>query len=193
MLTNRKREYFCEHIEINGEQIRINIGSNTGGVYYEIIKRMIDQLDIAIKIHKRVLVYQFILSTNYYTPDNKRISNLMKNLKQKIGRDYGIKQIGYAWVREQERAKKQHYHVVLFLDGNKIQHPKKLNAIIKEMWEPHGHMPVIRNPFYYIKKNDNATRLDVIWRISYSAKIRGKGYRDPQANDYQTSRLRIRY
>ena len=191
MSTNGKREYFFEHIEINGEQIRINIGDNNGGVYYEIIKRMIDQLDIAIKIHNRVLVHQFILSTNYYTPNSKRVTNLMKNLKQKIRRDYGIKQIGHAWVREQERAKKQHYHVVLFLDGNKIQHPKKLNAIIKTMWEPyHGHVPVIRNPFYYIKKNDNATRLEAIWRISYSAKIRGKGYRDPQANDYQTSRLK---
>ena len=191
MLTNRKREYFCDHIDINGEQIRINIGSNTGGVYYEIIKRMIDQLDIAIKIHKRVLVHQFILSTNYYTPNSKRVTNLMKNLKQKIRRDYGIKQIGHAWVREQEKVKKQHYHVVLFLDGNKIQHPKKLNAIIKTMWEPyHGHVPVIRNPFYYIKKNDNATRVEAIWRISYSAKIRGKGYRDPQANDYQSSRLK---
>jgi len=189
--TNGKREYFFEHIEINGEQIRINIGSNAGGVYYEIIKRMIDQLDIAIKIHKRVLVHQFILSTNYYTPNSKRVTNLMKNLKQKIRRDYGIKQIGHAWVREQEKVKKQHYHVVLFLDGNKIQHPKKLNAIIKTMWEPyHGHVPVIRNPFYYIKKNDNATRLEAIWRISYSAKIRGKGYRDLQANDYQSSRLK---
>ena len=58
---------------------------------------MIDQLDISIKIHKRVLVYQFILHTNYYTPDSKRVTNLMKNLKQKIGRDYGIKHIGYAW------------------------------------------------------------------------------------------------
>jgi len=31
---------------------------------------------------------------------------------------------------------------------------------------------------------------EAIWRISYMAKIRGKGYRDPQANDYQTSRLK---
>jgi|LWDU01.1.fsa_nt_gi hypothetical protein len=27
----------------------------------------------------------------------------MKNLKQKISRNYEIKQIGYAWVREMER------------------------------------------------------------------------------------------
>ena len=190
MPTNRKRKYFHDHIEINGEQIHVNIGKNKGGVYYEIITRMIGQLDASIKIHKRVLVHQFILSTNYYTPNNKRISNLMKNLKQKIKRDYGITEIGYAWAREQERAKKQHYHVVLFLDGNKIQHPKKLNSIIKEMWLPHGNVPVVKNPFYYIDKDDNDTRLEAIWRISYIAKIRGKGCRDPQANDYGASRLR---
>jgi hypothetical protein len=192
MLTNRKRKYFHDHIEINGEQVHINIGKNKGGVYYEIITKMVEQLDIAIKIHGRILVYQFILSTNYYTPENKRVSNLMKNLKQKISRDYEITGIGYTWVREQERSKKQHYHVVLFLDGNKIQHPKKLNTIIKKMWSPHGHMPVVKNPFYYINRDDNETRLDVIWRISYMAKIRGKGYRDPQANDYQASRLKFK-
>ena len=106
MPTNRKRKYFCDHLEINGEQIHINIGKNKGGVYYEIITKMIEQLDASIKIHKRVLVHQFILSTNYYTPNSKRVTNLMKNLKQKIRRDYGIKQIGHAWVREQEKVKK---------------------------------------------------------------------------------------
>jgi len=194
MLTNRKRKYFYDHIEINGEQVHINIGKNKGGVYYEIITRVIGQLDAAIKIHGRILVHQFILHTNYYTPDSKRVSNHMKNLKQKIKRNYGITNIGYAWAREQERdrAKQQHYHVVLFLDGNKIQHPKKLNMIIKEMWSPHGNMPAVKNPFYYIGKDDNETRLEAIWRISYIAKIRGKGYRDPQANDYQTSRLKFK-
>ena len=29
-----------------------------------------------------------------------------------------------------------------------------------------------------------------IYRISYLAKTRGKGYRDPQAKDYETSRLK---
>ena len=190
MLNNRKREYYCDHIDINGEQIRINIGWNIGGVYFEIIERMIKQLDIVIQIHSRVLVHQFILPINYYTPNNKLISNLMKNLRQRIDRIYGIKKIGYAWVREQEKSKKQHYHVALFLDGNKIQHPKKLNDIIEKMWAPHGSFTKIRNPYYYINKDDNATRLEAIWRISYYAKIRGKGYRDSQAKDYQTSRVK---
>jgi hypothetical protein len=64
--------------------------------------------------------------------------------------------------------------------------------IIKKMWAPHGSIPTIGNPFYYINKNDNKTRLEAIYRISYIAKIRGKGYRDPQANDYGTSRLKLK-
>ena len=191
MPTNRKRKYFSETIEVDGEQIPINIGENKGGVYYEIVHRAIEQLDIAIEIHKRVFVYNFILHTNIFTSNNYRITNLMKNLRRKLGRDYKINKIGYEWVRELERADTQHYHVALFLDGNKIQHPKRLKVIIKKMWEPHGHIPVIRNPFYYIDKDDNATRLEAIWRISYIAKIRGKGYRDPQANDYGASRLKL--
>jgi hypothetical protein len=61
---------------------------------------------------------------------------------------------------------------------------------IKEMYAPYGHMPVIENPFYYINKDDNKTRFEAIYRLSYLAKVRGKGYRDTQAKDYQTSRLK---
>jgi len=190
MPTNRKRKYFSETIDVDGEQIPINIGENKGGVYYEIVHRAIEQLDIAIEIHKRVFVYNFILHTNIFTSNNYRITNLMKNLRRKLGRDYKINKIGYEWVRELERADTQHYHVALFLDGNKIQHPKRLKVIIKKMWEPHGHIPVIRNPFYYIDKDDNETRLKAIWRISYMAKIRGKGHRSDQANDFGASRLK---
>jgi hypothetical protein len=193
MTTNRKREYFCETIDVNGEDIPINIGSNKGGVYHGIIQRGIEQLDIAIQIHKRVLVYYFILHTNVYTEDSYRVTNLMKNLKQKLGRDYQMKNIGHEWVREHERdtADTHHYHVALFLDGSKIQHPKKLLILIRKMWVLHGHVPYIRNPFDYINRNDNDTRLKAIWRISYMAKIRGKGHRAEQANDYGASRLKL--
>jgi hypothetical protein len=50
-------------------------------------------------------------------------------------------------------------------------------------------MPVISKPYYFVDKNNPNKRLEAIWRISYMAKIRGKGYRDPQAKDYGTSRL----
>ncbi len=140
---------------------------------------------------QRSLVLRFDLHLNIYTPDNKRISNFMNNIRNYLSRNYDIHKMGSVWVREMERAKTQHYHLALFLDGNKIQHPKKLLPVLKEKWLPFGGMPTISKPFYYIDKNNHAQqRTEVIKRISYFAKIRGKGYRDTQAKDYGTSRLK---
>jgi hypothetical protein len=53
-------------------------------------------------------------------------------------------------------------------------------------------MPVISKPYKYIDKHNlKKERQEAIYRISYLAKVRGKGYRDPQAKDYGTSRLKL--
>ena len=187
--NNRKTVYFDEHYEYNGEILTIQQGKQ--GVYIETLNKIIEQLDIALQIHKRILVHRFDLHVNYYEGNSKRLSRFMNRLKQWIKRNYGIIDIGSIWVREREKAKEQHYHLTLYLDGNKIQHPKKLNVQIKEMWAPHGHMPTILKPYYYIDRNNlKARRLDAIYRVSYLAKVRGKGYRDEQAKDYGASRLK---
>ena len=81
-MLNRKRKYFKEFIEINGEEIPINIGEKKNGVYFEIVKRAIEQLDIALKIHTRVLVYRFDLHPTYFTGNNKLLSKFIKRTKQ---------------------------------------------------------------------------------------------------------------
>jgi len=182
--------YFDEHYKYNGEILTIQQGKQ--GTYIEMLNKIIEQLDLSLQIHKRILVHRFDLHVNYYEGTNKRISKFMNRLNQWMRRNYGIKNIGYIWVREREKSKEQHYHLALYLDGNKIQHPKKLNAQIKEMWAPHGYMPTISKPYYYIDKNNHKERrLEAIYRVSYLAKVRGKGYRDEQAKDYQTSRLKL--
>ena len=50
-------------------------------------------------------------------------------------------------------------------------------------------MPTIKNPYYYLDKNNlNIELAKAIYRISYLAKVRGKGYRSQQAKDYGASR-----
>jgi len=187
--NNRKTVCFDEYYKYNGEIISIQQGKQ--GIYIEMLNKIIEQLDISLQKHKRILVHRFDLHVNFYEGINKRISKFMNRLNQWMKRNYDIKDVGYVWVREREKAKEQHYHLALYLDGNKIQHPKKLNAQIKEMWAPHGHMPTILRPYYYIDKNNlKAKRLDAIYRVSYLAKVRGKGNRDQQAKDYATSRLK---
>ena len=189
--NNRKTQYFGEYLPYHNEQLKLIDGSEQYGIYKEILIKTIEQLDASIKIHKRILVVRMDLHLNIYTGDNKRISNFMNNTNKYLSRNYDINKMGFVWAREMERAKTQHYHTALFLDGNKIQHPKKLLPALKEKWLPFGHIPTISNPFYYIDKdNHTQQRADAIERLSYLAKIRGKGYRDTQAKDYGTSRLK---
>jgi len=187
---NRKTEHYSEFVVIGGEKLFIN-SRKKQGVYLEILEGFVRQLDIALSIHKRLMVYRFDLKVKQYSNNNKVMSNFINRTKQWIKRSYDIDNIGYVWVREHEQSKKLHYHLAIFLDGDKIRYPNKLFKKLKEMWKPHGHMPTIANPYYFIDKhNQFIVRGEVIYRVSYLAKIRAKGYRHPQTKDYGTSRLK---
>jgi len=190
---DRKTKYFENYLELNNQQLKINAGAGKG-IYLNILNRVINQLDIAYSIHKRLLVLRFDLHLKNYTPNNTVMSRFIKTIKQWISRNYKMKDIGYAWAREHERSrsKQQHYHLVLFLDGDKIRYPNKLIKRIKDTWLPNGHMPTVKNSYYFIDKhNKEEERGEAIYRMSYLAKTRGKRYRDPQTKDYGTSRLSI--
>ena len=188
MAQNRKHITHNETMLRNGIAYRLNVKSS--GVYSAIAHTAIDQIDICMEQWKRVLVYRFDLHQAYYTGDNKLISRFMKNLKKHLQRAYQMNEIGYLWVREKERAKHQHYHGVLYLDGNKIRHPAKLKRTMETLWKnlrDSNHLPTIKNPYYFV--DNEQEKIKAIERISYLAKARGKGYRDQQAKDYGSSRL----
>jgi hypothetical protein len=191
--NNRKTKCFDECFNYMGEELIILQGNkNNQGSYVEILNKMIEQLDIALQIHKRLMILRVDFHSTYYTGNSRQFSKFINRLKQWIYRNYGIRNIGHVWAREQGRAKTQHYHLALFLDENKIRHPKRLIAQIQEMWAPYGHIPVIKNPYYSINKsNFKNQRHKAIKRISYLAKVKGKGYRNKQAKDFSTSRLKM--
>ena len=189
--NNRKRIIFDDVFSHNEKTYRVN--ANKSGLYVEILNSMIEQFDIALTKWKRVFVYRFDLHTDYYTKDNKKMSEFISRLSKRLKREHGFKNIGYCWVREQERAKSQHYHWVLFLDGDLIQHSNRLTQVIKSVWErPTGgyYVPTIKNPFYFVDNKQAAQ--EAIYRVSYLAKSRGKGYRDKQTNDFQCSRMKVK-
>ena len=188
--SNRKHIIYDEYVEVNGVRYLVNTSIN--GIYTEIIYPMIEQYQAVKKRRNRVFVLRFDLHQKFPTQDSQHISAFRKRLFQKLRRSYKFREIGYCWVREQEKSKAQHYHCVLFLNGSLIRHPSRLLLIIKDAWErPQGafHMPVIEKPFYFV--DEPHIEQEAIYRISYMAKARGKGYRSAQAKDFSCSRLRL--
>jgi len=190
---NRKTVSYDDQYHFGAATYKVNV-TKRSGIYKEIMQKMIEQLSAAIKLHKRLLVVRFDLHSYDFDNNSRKVSLFRKAIIQWIERNYNTQQVGYVWVREQERSKKQHYHFALFIDGNKIRHPKKLLEVIADKWSytdhHNNHMPVVKNPYYFV---DNEKALsDAIYRISYLAKERSKGHRPDQAKDYSTSRLKYK-
>ncbi len=190
--SRMKQHNYCFY-NYKEEELFIN-SSETKGVYPNIIEKIVEQLDICLAIHKRVLVVRFDLSLDEYSGDNHTISTFINRQKQRMLKTYGVQNIGHAWKRERETSKAQHYHVALFINGNKIQYPSKLLRQIKAKWFKHGRCWIPDDCFYYLdisKSNFKQMRGEAIYRLSYLGKTRGTGYKDIQAKNYSVSRLII--
>lgn len=176
-----------------GQIWSVNVGENN---QYQIcpkhMKRTIDQLNVMCEKYRRVFVVTCDLHMNGYTDSNNIVSQFQRKLFALIKSKYHINDIGFSWVREGDGTKQQHYHYALFLDGKQIRHPDTLLDIIQEKWmlADGGHVYTPKNCYNMILKNDFQAKQEVIYRLSYHAKERGKGHRAKQTKDYSTSRLK---
>lgn len=188
---NRKYITHSDTIEHSGIEYLIN--STKSGIYTSIVHRFIEQLDIGLQRWRRVLAVRFDLHhKDIQTHSNKWLSRFIKNLKRRLERAYGLSDLGFIWVREQERGKAQHYHLVIWLDGNIVRSAENLLPIINETWQainPINTIGYAGRSEIFIDTEDK--KREFIYWISYFAKARGKGYRAEQVKDYQCSRLTI--
>jgi hypothetical protein len=76
------------------------------------------------------------------------------------------------------------------IDGHKVNYPHEVTSKVKEIWRQlDGSEYFPKNCYYNVKRDDYESIQDVIWRISYLAKARGKGYKPDQTKNYGTSRI----
>lgn len=192
--TNRKHITKAGSITHNGEEYRINNGKGERkyALYAPILRKIIDQYQIALEKWRRVFVLRVELHLSHETDNNRVVSLFLKRLNKQLKQKYDFKEVGYAWAREYHgKGKGQHYHLVLFLDGDKVKHSSRINEVIKSTWErPLGGYSLgsIKRPFYFVNNKDVEQK--AIYRVSYLAKTRGKGERPPQTKDYQCSRMK---
>jgi len=179
-------------VEINESVFSIQ-GNSKQGCFLEILERIKQQLDAMLSHHCKILVVRMDLHVKGYSPENEIISKFIRKARKKLSAYYGFKRFGFIWVREQEKAKQQHYHLAFFLDANIVRYPDKLISIcqrIAEGWELFLYTP--KNCYYLIARNDSGAYQEAFYRLSYFSKERGKGYKAKAANDYSSSRIKER-
>lgn len=104
---------------VGGDVVKLPINvTKKSGCYVEILEAIIRELVAMLSIHSKVLAVRFDVSLHDYTSDNGVISRFLKSLRRWIERNYNSK-LGYVWVREHDTAKKQHYHFLVIVNGDK--------------------------------------------------------------------------
>lgn len=188
-----RRVVRAERVFIDGLEFRVNADSKKG-VYLEIIEAAKQQLDAMLSHHARVLVIRLDIRQPDYTADNKPMSRFMGKLLKRLKRRYETERIGFVWVRELERAKQQHYHLALMLDGRAVRHPARVIELAEEIadrWDwPAPYTP--RSCYYLIHRMDRERYQEALYRLSYMAKERGKFHKAQAANNYGRSAVKPR-
>ena len=184
-----KQITYDKQIQLGDDSLRI-LNDKFYGSYLEILNAIKMQLDAMLSHHCKIMVLRVDLHTYELTSNNKLISDFNRRLRKRLKAKYQLKRIGFVWAREQEKAKSQHYHLAIFLDANKIKHPKKVIELIEHLWEDWDNpKPYTPENCYAIVHRNKKNYQQAFKRLSYLAKIRGKGYIRENVNNYSTSRI----
>lgn len=163
---------------------------NKRGVYTQILHRSIQQIEHMLSHHQRVFLYRFDLRCKYYSPLNTTLSKFISNLKNWAKPNYKTLRFGFIWVRERNpTTPNQHYHVVIMIDGSKVDTPYRISKKISELWDGSPYFP--NDSYYRIKRHDYESIQYAIERISYLAKVDTKSAKNKTTNAYSCSRIKM--
>ena len=164
------------------------------GCYLEPLQRIESQMTAMLSHYTNVMMIRVDIHVKELegTFDNKIMTDFMHELRKGINRQYGLKRIGYFWVREIETVKHQHYHLVLMVDAAKVNTPKgifieceKIARRTYELAKP--SLPA--NSYIKVERGDSETFDRMFYRVSYLTKERGKQRKGKFANNYGSSNI----
>lgn len=161
------------------------------GWYPKILYRFVDQLEAMLTHSRCVMVVRFDLRMNGYSNSNVLMTIFWRRLRKKLKRRYANFKLGFVWVREKEKAKQQHYHVVVLVSKDIVHYSGTITTAVIDVWQSitdtQAHIP--QNCYYTVKCEDWGSFIEPVKRVAYLAKSRGKGYKPDQTKDFGSSRI----
>jgi len=166
-------------------------GSDQQPLCPTILRSAHQQFKAMLSHHSTVLVVRLESRVNHFSSCNASMLRVLKGFIRQLKQRYKLKRVGYQWVREIERSAKQHYHLVIAIDGNKVNYPAKIHRLW-EMCHERAALPkpfTPKNSYVNVSRGDLRAYRDVIYRMSYLAKCRGKDFSRTWLHNFACSRV----
>jgi len=182
---------YAKTYSLFGKEYAINTWDGEYGIREDILHPMIHQMEAMLSYHSKVYQVRLESHDKRYSGDNRAFTHRLRVLIKRL-KGRGDLRIAYCWVREKDRSKHYHYHLVLWVNGQKTNSAWAIQTHWEEIHQETGasapHRP--RKPTPMIHRSQPETQSGAIYTASYMAKERTKGYGDKGTRDFSTSQLK---
>lgn len=185
---------FSEYYDHNDQVWHVN--AIPSGLYTNMLNSIFNQLEGMLSHHNKILCVRMELRQDKYTEDNEQMTVFNHRFVAWLKKEYILSRVGYIWCREHEGSDKQHYHYALVIDANKVSHPSAIIEQAQWLWaDISGHLFVPKNCYHIVHRDKRGINFDemqeVIWRLSYLAKAKGKDKKPTYTHSYGTSNIKL--
>lgn len=164
----------------------------------DIMDILIDRIECYTNNYSRTFVVFFGLNYPYYSDiiDNSAVQEFMDRFLKYLSNTKGLRPM-YVWVREQGTSGNPHYHLVLLLDGRKIQNLHGVMEEAKRLWGEINKcdgdgLVHYKNGSWMLRTDSPTYQSDIaecVRHASYLAKSNTKGNAPHRQREYGCTQL----
>jgi hypothetical protein len=163
-----------------------------GGIDTRNLNRIFQQVDVMLYKYSRIFILRFDLRPVEHSPNNDQMGVFRRRLLKRLEAKYNIatSDMAFCWCREQEKAKGQHYHWFLIVDGKKIRSMVPSAGIGELIIDIYNKLDgsVHLAGYHNVNRSDIDKQKKALYHLSYLAKTRGKGYAGTKVKNFASSK-----
>lgn len=193
LTTRRNRKAlditYRDVVNFNGYPLKIQ-NKPEWGSYVPILKTINGQLVSLLSHHSKAFALRFDFHVNSNKWHEGVFRKLMKQSTQKIKRIYNLKRIAYVWAREMSNSGNPHFHLMIAVDGNKVNTSKRIEDTLRKEWTSLEQGGIHRSSCHMLKHTVGEAFENAFEHFSYLAKIHTKDLQPKNARNYGASMLK---
>jgi|GEM_PF-2017144 len=159
------------------------------GCYRDILFNIHDQLYSLLSRHSKVFVMRFDFHTNPEEWKEGHFSELLKKALPAIKRRYKVRDIIYTWGREIGKNGTPHFHLMLAINGHKVNYPQKTHEIFQTHWSRLNQGGIHRANSHMLTNMVDANFMNAFYHLSYIAKVYSKDEQPKRIRSFGGSNL----
>lgn len=189
-MTRPPRLITSSVLERNGIGFDVN-ANRSQPLNFTYMEKIVSAMENGRSAYSKLTFLCFTLHCSQYSDDNTVLTEALPRLKEQLDNYYQPNVwVNHLWCREQDKASAQHYHLVIILNGQKASKGHRTFSELAKIWCELGQAKVTLNQTHHLKRADDKTYRQIIYHLSYMAKMRSKRDVTKGCRDFVVGRIK---